>query len=59
VDFAITRNTRFWSFGNKEVYSPMNRTELLKTDQCKLSRYSIVKKYAKKAASIERYLENK
>lgn len=52
--------TRFWSFGNKEVYSPVEQdTAISKGFNSNAAVYSIVKKYAKKAASIERYLENK
>lgn len=52
--------TRFWSFGNKEVYSPVEQdTAISHGFNSNAAVYSIVKKYAKKAASIERYLENK
>jgi phage portal protein BeeE len=55
-----TATTRFWSFGNKEVYSPIEQDRSVSHGfNSNSAVYSIVKKYAKKAASIERYLENK
>lgn len=52
--------TTFWSFGNKDIYSPVEQeTAISKGFNSNSAVYSIVKKYAKKAASIERYLENK
>lgn len=54
-----TPTTSFWSFGNKEVYSPVEQDKAISNGfNSNAAVYSIVKKYAKKAASIERYLEN-
>lgn len=55
-----TQFTTFWSFGNKDIYSPVEQdTAISRGFNANSAVYAIVKKYAKKAASIERYLENK
>jgi HK97 family phage portal protein len=55
-----TATTRFWSFGNKEVYPEVEQGNAISYGfNANGAVYSIVKKYAKKASSIERYLENK
>lgn len=52
--------TSIWRVGSQEVYAPIEQDDAIKKgfDQ-NAAVYSITKKYAKKAASIERYLENK
>lgn len=52
--------TRIWGVGAQEVYSPVEQqTAISKGFNANTAVYSIVKKYAKKASSIERYIENK
>lgn len=52
--------THIWGIGVQEVYSPIEQqTAISKGFNANTAVYSIVKKYAKKASSIERYLENK
>lgn len=52
--------TKIFGIGVQEVYSPVEQeTAVQKGFNANTAVYSIVKKYAKKAASIERYIENK
>lgn len=51
---------KVWTVGTEEVYAPIESdTAISKGFNANTAVYSIVKKYAKKASSIERYLENK
>lgn len=52
--------TSIFRVGSQEVYAPIEQdTAITKGFDANAAVYSITKKYAKKAASIERYLENK
>lgn len=52
--------TRIFGIGVQEVYSPIEQQQAIsKGFNANTAVYSIVKKYAKKASSIERYIENK
>lgn len=52
--------TNIWGVGAQEIYAPIEQdTAITKGFDANTAVYSITKKYAKKAASIERYLENK
>lgn len=53
-------SSRAWAVGVDAVYSPVEQENAIKKGyNANSAVYSIVKKYSKKAASIERYLENK
>lgn len=55
-----TVKTQIWGVSSQEVYAPIEQdTAITKGFDANTAVYSIVKKYAKKAASIEKYLENK
>lgn len=52
--------TNVWGVGSQEVYAPVEQeTAISKGFNANTAVYSITKKYAKKAASIERYVEQK
>lgn len=57
---GFSPSTRVWGIGTTEVYSPIEQeTAISRGFNANTAVYSIVKKYAKKAASIDRYLEDK